>query len=93
MGSGDDESDFELLGDDKEAPAHAEPAHQRENAAEVIVVDGGMSMPPQPAAAKPAVVGSALQRNSDGSVIAPRISTKKPGQKVCLHRFQNLVRF
>ncbi|KAF7982902.1 hypothetical protein HWV62_25164 [Athelia sp. TMB] len=80
-GSGDDESDFELLGDDTESPAHAEVTHQRGNVGEVIVVDGGMSMPPRPVAAKPAGVGSALQRNSDGSVVAPRISTKKLGRK------------
>lgn len=52
----------------------------------VVIIDSGFST--APAASVPTVtqieVGSALQRNADGSAVAPRISERKPKQaKVC----------
>ena len=57
----------------------------------VVIVDSGFSttvQPPEeeevPMIPTPTVVGSALKRNADGTVAAPRISKRKPkGAKVC----------
>ena len=54
----------------------------------VVIVDSGFSTAPVDSGPKITLigeVGSALQRNADGSTVAPRISKKKPKQQKVNH--------
>lgn len=79
--------------DDVQIEERADP-HEEEGmsrARPVVVVDSGFAttvLPAEETVATPltSIVGSALQRNSDGSVVAPRIVKRKPKRvKVTLY--------
>lgn len=52
----------------------------------VVIVDSAVTTPAEQTAQSSTAVGSALQRNADGSVVTPRILKRKDkGRKVVIH--------
>lgn len=71
---------------DQESIIQVLPTSSPNYAKDVLVVDSVDA--PQLALSKPSAVGSALYRNPDGSVVAPRISKKiKIGKKASLFSY------
>lgn len=59
------------------------PAVSARQPSEVVVVDSTRTpSTTQPAASTSSPVGSALRRNPDGTIVAPRIAKKKKDKKV-----------
>ena len=84
------EAEDDVLGDARPNGSHEDGEVGSSRANPVVIVDAGFStatLPPEDdhvsAASSVPQVGSALKRNADGSVVAPKVAKRKPkGSKV-----------